>query len=287
MACAIVLETAPDSLFYGANIHLYIHLNYAQMFMIKKFPPQTAKHRELVEDLEGYLDRLASRQYPAEFEANIREELDDVVFQLLRSGLVGVGPGEIELSVSPSQANGQHPPLSVRLVFQIITSVHPDLPEPLKEFLFTLIESYRALGQRDYLSRGGLEKGVLPPIPLGRDQELLLRVLELREADQQLAELNAEPGKEYEEFEEPATVHEILRVMRKKRQIHSPRRLEKDSLALSELSIKPKRVRKEKNSWNAVIKKLVKERLLSYPISHQALKKMLNKKFPWIDWDKV
>jgi predicted NAD-dependent protein-ADP-ribosyltransferase YbiA (DUF1768 family) len=47
------------------------------------------------------------------------------------------------------------------------------------------------------------------------------------------------------------------------------------------------RVRRERRSWNWVIKKLVEEGLLQRIITHQALKKMLKNRYPAWDWEKI
>jgi hypothetical protein len=50
---------------------------------------------------------------------------------------------------------------------------------------------------------------------------------------------------------------------------------------------KGKRTRKERNSWDWVIGKLVKEGLLKREITHQALRKMLKNRYPDWPWEEV
>jgi len=209
--------------------------------------------------------------------------MEKQILEFLRAGLVRIGPGVKEIIIQPESSGEQSlPPL--RLIFQDTIHFHPEIPPKLQEFLFTILETYRALGQKEYLRRAKLEKDVRPPIPLGRDQELLRRVLELRGAKIP-TELIQTVKVEFSD--PPSSVHKILKKLKESRRIRSHVKLERDSLALREQKPKPVRVRKEEHSWERVIGQLVKEGYLPRPISHQALKKLLSKKFPWVDWSKL
>ena len=133
---------------------------------------------------------------------------------------------------------------------------HPDLPLWAKDHFVEWIQILRA-GLRRYDARDvlretkivGIETGTKPPL----DLTLLMRVLELRE---------------FKEEENPA---------------------DNDAKQQCEAQTqkKSKRTRKERRSWDWVIKKLLQEGLLQKVITHQALKKKLKRRYPEWPWEKI
>jgi len=292
--------------------------------MTLKFSPLTVRQKELLEDIRGLLERVRLLPFsPHKTDVDVRKqmlaELDELTYRALRSGLVRIFLGEKEYLIPLDRKDAQGNSICLRLVtgprrhpnpqsFQKkrptawmednttpawVCSFHPELPDWALEYFSVIVESYRATGQRGYLIRCGLGEGVSKPIKIGRDKDLFKKVLELREVKQALSD-SEEIGFDLTGASgEAGSVHQILKELRQRGRIRSPRKLERQGLELKrQLELrksrqKTKRARKENKPWHMVIRQLVQEGLLSGPISHQALKKKLTKKFPWFNWSEI
>lgn len=284
------------------------------------FPPWREKYENLLIDIEEYLLWFSEdcEQWKAKYNEEFKANLDAAVFKAFRSGLIKVSAekdrekfiiplaGKDEEVISPilqvqtglvrypqpssPQEQAINAWLKQNTTPAFIYSFHPELPEWAVAFFSEILESYRALGQREYLRRVGLDTGVLPPITL-QEQKLLERVLALRGCQDTLVGSLSEPREGTETAGKANTVIGILEELRLKRRIRSFEQIREYSRKIEERKLNSKiqksRVRKQRGSWGQVIRILVKEGLLEKPISPQGFKKMLRKKFPWIDWDKV
>lgn len=292
------------------------------------FPHWREKYEDLLIDISEYLGWFNEDFQPwkAKHNEKFKAHLDELTFEAFRSGLIKVssekdkekflvlldgGDEEVisailkvqtglELYPQPSSPQEQivNDWLKRNTTPALIYSFHPELPRWAVAYFSNILETYRALGQKEYLKRVGLAEGVLPSIPIGRDQELLERVLVLRGCQPLVAESLSDPSEETENTDQAKTVIEIIDELRLKRRVRSfeqireysrkiEERIRLDKALRSSSKQQAPRVRKAKGAWRQVIRILVKEGLMERPISHQAFKKMLKKKFPWIEWDKL
>ena len=237
------------------------------------FTPLTPRQLNLLEEIKAEKEKLRTLPpwdpqtgtWVPEF-YEIQKRVDDLSVKALRSGLLKGLPAE-------SRRPG------FRLVFdstgeyaKVLPGAgdfHPELPPWAENHFVEWIQMQRLREKgRETLRKTkipGLETGMRCPT----DMTLLIRVLELR-------------GFEFEKEEDP-TAEKLERSGK----IVTDEMLENARRQSRPEEKKRTRTRKERRSWDWVIKKLVEEGLLPKEITPQALKKRLKTSYPEWPWDEV
>jgi hypothetical protein len=246
-------------------------------------PPLTLRQLELLEAIKADKEKLRTLP-PRDHETEtwvpefyeIQKRIDDLSVKALRSGVLRGRPAE---SRRPGfflvfDSSGEY-----AKVLLGAGDFHPGLPLWAENHFVEWIQMQRLREKgRETLRKTkipGLETGMRCP----KDMTLIMMVLELRGFEEEdsaisLAVANEPP---------PNSLTEMLE---KSKRIVTDEMLE--NARQSEITEKKRtRVRRERRSWDWVIKKLVEEGLLKRIITHQALKKMLKNRYPEWDWGKI
>lgn len=267
------------------------------------FPPLTARQRFLLDEIKSLKEELEALPpwdpktgtWVPEF-YEIQKKIDDLSVKALRSGLLRGLPAE---SRRPGfllvfDSTGEY-----AKVLPGAGDFHPELP-PWAENHFVewlQIQRLRKEGRETLRETKvvGLETGMKRPKDFSEIEcwELIRRrVLELRGTKDEENEVNEvdddddmSPAMANES--PPYTLAEIQEELRDRMRVTSEMIENAKQQYKAGTEKKRKRTRKNSAPWDSVIEKMVNEGLLTKKISHQAIKKMLKRRWPNYPWDEI
>jgi hypothetical protein len=253
------------------------------------FPPLTKRQELLLEGIKSLKE--ASEDLPpwdpetgtwAPECYEIRKKMDEIIIKALRSGLLKSRPAEYRhpgFFLEVPTYGGRLLLTGKCVMKEGYGDFHPDLPLWAKDIFVEWIQLQRLRKEgRKNLRRTnivGLETGIRCPI----DLSLMMRTLELRG-------VKKEEGPTSSAAANNPPLDSLAEMLIKSQRMRAAGML--DNARQGELMEKKRtRVRKERGSWNFVIRQLVKEGLLTKIITHQALKSKLKRLYPDVPWDEV
>lgn len=248
------------------------------------FSPFTPRQLDLLEKIKAGRDKIETLSKSvlesgvgAPELAKTLNERDRHTVSLIRSGAIKRGPDKLFSFPPQARAWAKKKGLDKP---QIQHYYHPQLPTWAIKHLEEWIQ-HQCLRKegRETLRKTkvvGLETGMKRPV----DMTLLVRVLELRGFEIEDGPLAAAIANE-------PPVDTLAEMLERSRRVVTNEMLENARRQGKAKEKKRTRTRKERGSWDWVIKKLVEEGLLPKEISHQALKERLKTSYPEWPWDQI